>query len=75
MTFKKETEPPEFMDIKDELVLNGKTWEAADDIEKIQLMNFKPSIVTYLGIMLLDEQVMYISYRNNIHVMHYILNL
>ena len=63
------------MDIKDELVLNGKTWEAADDIEKIQLMNFKPSIVTYLGIMLLDEQVMYISYRNNIHVMHYILNL
>ena len=43
LTFKKETTKPDKMDIKDELVLHGMTWAAADEIEYNPIGTFKTS--------------------------------
>ena len=42
-TFKRETTNPYEMDIKDELVLNGMTWSAEDEIENNMIGAFQTS--------------------------------
>ena len=63
------------MEIKDELVLHGMSWAAADDIEYNTIGAFKTSDRTRLDIIFFNGQVMNITYRKNIHVIHSILQL
>ena len=63
------------MEIKDELVLNGMALVVADEIEYNTIGTFQTSDSNTPGIILFDGQVMHITYRNNIHVIHLILQL
>ena len=63
------------MKIKDDLVLHGMTRLASDEIEYIPLVHYKLATVTHMDIIFLDGQLMNIPYRENIHVMHSILQL
>ena len=63
------------MKIRDELLLNGMTCAAADEIEYNNIGEFKPATVTSLDIIFLDGKVIHIPDRKNIHVMHSILQL
>ena len=63
------------MKIKDELVLQGITKAAEDEIEYNTWVHFTIVTVTHMDIILLNGLVMHIPYRKNIHVMHFILQL
>ena len=51
------------MKIKDELVLQGMTQAAVDEINTIPWVHFKLATVTHMDIILLNGQVMHIPYR------------
>ena len=52
------------MKIRDELVLQGMTQAAADEIEYNNMGDFKLATVTHMGIILLNGQVMHIPTGN-----------
>ena len=63
------------MKIKYELVLQDMTQADVDDIEYNTMGAFQTSDKTHMDIILLNGQVMHITYRKNINVMHSILQL
>ena len=75
LNLKKETTNPNEMKIKDELVLQGMTQAAADEIEYNTMGAFKLATKTHMDIILLNGQVMHIAYSKIINVMHLILQL
>ena len=75
LNLKKETINPDEMKIKDELVLQGMTQAASDEIEYNTRGAFQTSDKKHMDIILLNGQVMHIPYRKNINAMHLILQL
>ena len=66
---------PDKMEIKDELVLHGMTWEASDEIEFNTIDVFQTRNINMPVYYILYGQVINIPYRNNINVMHPIIQL
>ena len=63
------------MKIKDELVLQGMTQAAADEIEYNTMGAFQTSDKNTHGYYIVNGQVMHIPSRKNINAMHSILQL
>ena len=72
---KKETTNPYDMDIKVELVLNGTTWAAADEIEYNSIGEFQTSDSNTPGYFIVQCTGNAYNLQENIHVMNYILQL
>ena len=58
------------MEIKNEFVLHGMTWAAADKIEYNTIGKFKTSYIIFPGTIFFNVQLMHIHNKKNIHVMH-----
>ena len=59
--------------LKTSLSCTAWLWQQQTRLNTIPFVNFKPATAPRLDIILFDGQVMYITYRKDIHVMHLIV--